>query len=256
MVQPRVRWTDEERSLLIEKSIEYRKNHIGCEIVSAIRDAQKYLPSSRRRNPLLLNKTANRRLFSSILATEEKQPVIEDEGPDIVKVEVPVAPDIERLMRDIPSSMLLANLAERWFQWVDGLSRSWLSVTGRPVPAADVQVPKYPSVHGVPRTDGTRIAIVGLLKDQFAEVVNKTNHLPVKPMYVDRDAAKPKIPISAEYVILTKFVKHLWDTAAKQQLPKNRVFLMTGGTQAVIKTIFDIHSRIVASNGHTLQPVV
>ena len=258
MAQSRIRWTPQERILLIDKVIEYRKLHIGATISTALQEAQKSLPSSRRRNYLQFAKSTNARFFRELDKAESKPAPIIDQGPDVVQVEVPITPDIERLMRDIPSSMLLANLAERWFQWIDGISRGWLSVNHRPAPAsAPAMVPRYPGIHGVPRNDGTRIAIVGLLRDQFAEVVTKTGHLPMKLMYVERDLARPKIPVSAEHVIITRFSKHHWDTIARQQMSRDRVhYLQGGGIQTVIKTILDIHSRIVSSNGHTLQPVV
>lgn len=88
-----------------------------------------------------------------------------------------------------------------------------------------------------------RVCIVGLLGGQQNEVKRRAPNT-VELMFISQDAHEPKFPQSAEWIVLVKkFVKHNWTTAAFQARERDRVFHVDGGITGLVKKLHDIGSH-------------
>lgn len=88
-----------------------------------------------------------------------------------------------------------------------------------------------------------RVCIVGLLGGQQNEVRKRAPNT-VELMFISQDAHEPKFPQSAEWIVLVKkFVKHNWTTAAFQARDRDKVFHVDGGITVLVKKLHDIGSH-------------
>jgi len=105
-----------------------------------------------------------------------------------------------------------------------------------PIPTP-VQDPKRPKKK--------RVCIIGLLKDQFEHVREKTGHLPFELVFVDKEARSVAVPPS-EFAIIQRHSSHAYYHKAKALLGDRAVFV-DGGITGVVQKLFDLNSLAKAA---------
>ena len=102
---------------------------------------------------------------------------------------------------------------------------------------------KPPESVRAPKTKAKRIAIVGLLKDQFEHVRSKVAHLPFTLVWLDKDDAHVRIP-QCDFLLVQRHCSHKWFQKAGHLLGCEASFV-DGGITQVTQKVLDIHSRRV-----------
>lgn len=160
--------------------------------------------------------------------------------PQIIEVEgkpVPVTPF--QALSQIDTKYLIAELFDR-------LQRN----ATVPLPTASPVAPQSATPLPVvikepepPKPKKTKIAIIGLLADQFAHVRDRVNGN-AELVFLDKDKSRPvdSVPISCNYVIVLK-ADHSVSEVAKQKFGPDRVFFVDGGVTAVTQKCLDLASR-------------
>ena len=92
------------------------------------------------------------------------------------------------------------------------------------------------------------VSIVGLMRDQFGHVCDKTKELPFDLRWCDKEASHPMFP-KTDYVIVQKHSPHRWFDAAQHAVTPSRVSFVDGGISGVVQRLYDLHARIVAEAG-------
>ena len=248
MPRTRICWTPNEIRLVAEEILRAETQDPGLSFKQTLEIGMRKLPENRRRNA---NTTWGRREPVRVMLEQLRrhppkatpEPTVVPEG--ILQVEVPVVPDITRVVENMPTSLLIANLCDRFFAWVKDTNERWLASKHPTAPASKLTkpaVPVYPEVVGKPSTRHMRVAVVGLLKDQFQRVVERMGAKPVELVFINKDWSKTEFPKTVDHVICQRHIGHHWWNAANAQFPKDRVHFVDGHDTAVTQKIYDILS--------------
>jgi hypothetical protein len=157
----------------------------------------------------------------------------------------------------LPTAYLLAEILTRFgTDLMARLDRIEIALTTRialaapppvappPRPVAPIHPPTREEPHIV-KPEVMRVAIVGLMKDQFGHVADRSKDLPLRCIWVDKEDLHVRLP-QCDYCIVQRHSRHAWTDKAQQMLPVSRVFFVSGGISEVVKVLYDIHSRRVA----------
>ena len=239
----RIWWTEEEKHQLVNEAVRIIKNDPTLKPLLALRKAQEQLPAARRRDisggTPFKNIVADIDQALRITSGPETIPIIPGQ---VLKVEVRVPADPADVLGNTPTSLLIANVAERFFHWVDQLERLWAARTGREIPISPepARAPRYPKAR-LPEADRLpRVAVIGLFKDQFDRIHQRVNGR-LELIFIDKEWSKSTIPPSTDYVIVTRHVRHKWTEAAKAAMPRDRIFWADGaGDSAVMDRLHNL----------------
>lgn len=165
-------------------------------------------------------------------------------------VEKPVPFDATALLRAQPDEVLIqeffARRAREHAEVMNALHRIEDAVTERrPQHQPTIPRPIAAPVPVAPRKTTTRIAVLGLLPDQFHHVEMAVAGRAELVLVKNEQTTDAKnFNASVDYAVINiKFVSHEQQRAMSETVGKDRVVLVHGGVSSVTKEIFDILSR-------------
>lgn len=239
----KVSWSPDEEALVVNEVADLRILDPSPHLIQLINKAQeKVLPPHRQRAVSAINAFPG--LVERITA---KVVELTSSTPEIVRVEVPQVPKevpLAEVLAGVSLAQLVTLIAERFesrFDRIESLlSRGAVEAPSKP---AQVHRPHVPVTEAEPRKRKVRIAVIGLLPSQFTTVQERSRTADVDLSYVNRDQSATAVPVSTDYVIVSKWVSHRWWEAARKQLPTDRVFFIDGGITQIIQKVFDLNAR-------------
>ena len=242
----RVSWTDEELGLLARETARRRIEDPLPSLTSLLAEAEEaVLPADRRRglatilmSPKLLDKV-NTELA---LLKAERQVV---EVP--VAIEVPVEIEAGKLAGELTDAELIHEAAKRFAAFLKlfriDLDQAKLAAIGA-APAPREVVAQAPEAKG----RKPRVAVAGLLADQFAHVEEKCRDLGFELSYVDKDKHQAAAGKVDRMVAVARFISHkkLEEMNASPAL-KGRVVVLPPnfGIAGVCKALADLKAKMV-----------
>ncbi len=113
-----------------------------------------------------------------------------------------------------------------------------------PTPARPSMSPFMPPAQP-PKPARLRIIILGLMKDQFEHVREKTAHLPFDLVWIDKEQSNTTLP-RADYCVVQRHSSHKWWTSAQKQFSNGTLSFVDGGITGTVQSVMDIHSRVKA----------
>lgn len=234
----RIWWTADEAASLIEHVAKMRLTDVASTLTELLQQAQDILPPSRRRK--IQSHKAIRGFENSV---RTKFIVLRKADAPEKVVHVPVEPNVKDVVQNADTDVLLSVLISRLVTNAEFMSTALARLS-------DLRQPERKPVF-IDTSTGTqqklnlpRIAIVGLLPDQFSAVENKVVGK-AELIYIDKDQSSPKFPDRVQYVIVNRFTSHRWYDAAKQIFPGSSVIFSDGGITHVVKCIYDFCSKQV-----------
>lgn len=238
-------------------------------------------PHRRRQKPPGLYRRSLRQAF--VAGRKSRQQLMEASGqtaggpdqngpvmpPEPVPVAVPKVPELPAVqepgdpplpdpltgLRNLPTADLLEELVQRLLREVDArLERFAEQLRGAAPPARPAVPAPLRQESPVPaRIRHPRIAVVGLLADQFEHVRQKVRSLPFELVYVAHDRASRSFP-GCHYIVASRHITHNWETSAIQTVGREHYAFAPGGVTAVVQAVYDFHARLTASRQR--QPAV
>lgn len=251
----KVVWTYLERQRLAHEVAKLLQQHPDIRIIKAFRTAQKACLAPERhrelttislvgKDLLLQLEDAKKRLGRpALIAPVEAEPLVVP--AQVLRIEVPVVPEMETVLTEVPTALLIGTLWARLASWIETSQKAWLAQAEKPARAASVPLtPRYPRVPLPPKPARLRVAIVGLWKEKILQEVAPKVAEKVEIIYVERERSQPVFPSAIdELIVITSAVKHRWFDAAQASMPKEHLHVVEGGASAVIKLCFDLASR-------------
>lgn len=171
-------------------------------------------------------------------------------------LEVPVQMPLDKQLKAMSTSILLAELFTRMLTRFDSLEHALLSaaqshadhgngngngngdgVLIKPAPRPSISAVPIP----IPIKRAPRIGIVGLLKDQYGHVRQKLGDANVELVFIEKDQRATKFP-NVDALVVERHVRHRWTEEGKAALGNNRVFWAEGVT-TVVQRCYDYLSR-------------
>lgn len=250
-------WSYGEQQRIAREAAKLMDADPRLKLLAAVRQAQAaWLPPERQR----VFHTASL-IGDAVLAQIDEQrgrpqasaaPSVADEPlvvpGHVLRVEVPIVPDMVTVLTTIPTGLLIGTLWTRLATWIAESQAAWLQSAHKALPVRTVpDAPRYPNISLPERRTKLRIAIVGLWKEKIQEVQRAVSEK-VEVIYLEREQATPSIPTAIDdLIVVTTAVKHRWFEAAKAAMPREHLHLVEGGASAIIQKCFDLASR---QNGH------
>jgi hypothetical protein len=112
-----------------------------------------------------------------------------------------------------------------------------------PAPApVQAPPPRVVQPYVAPKPTLPKVAVVGLLRDQFQFVIEKCKEMAVELVWVDKDQNSPTYP-SVNGVIVQRHSRHHWYNVAKATFDPNLVLFADGGIATVVQKVYDFLSR-------------
>lgn len=208
----------------------------GASEEEAIHTAELLLPESKRRAlpPRLYHRFIRNAWSSNFRAGVNGIRPAPAPAPEPPKTEEPtVAAMFMRL-----ESLLLEHL--KLFREMNDLLRG-----GPPPPAKPESPPATPvPVPAPPKPRPKRIAVIGLMLDQFRHVAERTCQLPVELVFVDKESRSFNIGGEVDAIICSRHIKHPWEVAAIAKVGRDNYIWAGGGVTSVTQAVFDINSRL------------
>lgn len=128
---------------------------------------------------------------------------------------------------------------EEWHRTV--LEKSHSIVPTAPPPPRPV-LPTVPTP--APRPRRPVVAVVGLFKDQFEHVREKTTGLPLELVFVDKEDRLMRYPSQMDKVIVQRHVSHGWYEKAVKAMGHSNVAFVDGGISGVVQKVYDFNSQL------------
>lgn len=159
---------------------------------------------------------------------------------DSIEVEIPVViertlpaplPDVQAVLDTVPLSVLFVAVGKRLGETLEKASAIPSSI---PVWAVAPPKKEYSPQESVPKP--LKVAIIGLLRDQFETVKTTCGHQ-FDLVHVDKDRANKGLPATADYVIVQRHSPHAWSDAAKRAVGHPNVKYAMGGINSVISQL-------------------
>jgi len=214
--------------------VDLRKDEPVSSALHLLQNAQKVLPDDRQRPIMTLQAVPELvEMFSQAWAQSQK--ALEESKPVIVEALV----DPRKVLAEVPlkelAGVLFARIAGKFDELSQAISYRAPIVTPCPI----VSAPAVGQQTAKPRLK--RIAIVGLLRDQFAEVEKRVNGK-AELRFIDKEHSRTDIPV-VDYVIVQKHTGHKWYNAAQKQRPSKDVVFVDGGITQTTQRVYDLISR-------------
>lgn len=244
MTDTRIIWDSDELAKVARALVEERKTDPHVNIAQLINPAiRKALPESRHRDINTINAVPALKSVFEKLWLEEVTRLTPD--PVIVHVETQAPPDYVTLLGklDTPSlaAMLLAKLGKEW----ETVKPLLGALNGNGHVGAPLNPPVSLLAAASPKSRRTRVLVCGPFAQQFHEIEQRVadEKIPVELLWLDKDKSPGArgLPISADYVVATEFIRHHWNDAFKKAVPPGKYFFLQGtGITAVVNKIRDI----------------
>lgn len=236
----KVSWTEDEMDLLAEKVVGSYLNNPGKSLIEIINGMQEMMPPDRRRIivsvsqvPVLMEKVKFKLQNVKDLAKKGSQP------PEKIFVESDPKEVVDSLH---PSQLLLYFFQKVWGeleQQREVINRMELSMK---LLQSTVPHHEEKKEQQQKKQRKLKIAVVGLLRHQFADVEAAIESVDFR--FVERDHNQ-YLP-SVDYVVLArKFIKHETQTLAFSQYPRDRVLLVDGAATNIIYELRNLLKKIL-----------
>lgn len=238
----RVRWEAHEIETMAQAFVEERAKDPFAIMGDLLNSAQSLLPEHRRRNlpglsaaPDLRHRIAD--LWRARMAATAPEPTI-------VHVETQRPPDYIDMLNQLDGPSLAAMVVAKFSKELatfKPLLTHLNGANGAPV-GAPLQPPISILAAASAKPRKTRVLIIGPFREQFQHIEEKANEakLPVELQWIDKDKNSIGVPISTDYVIVTKFTSHAHHDALKRTIPPGKFFYLEGGITAVVQKLRDI----------------
>lgn len=250
-------WAKEERERVAEEFAMLRLIEPLAVVSELLRRAQEsgLTVDRRRKNLILANEPALRKLILekwdvALQSTVPAEPLIIREP----KIE-PIL-DTARSLEEAPLEELCGVAMRRYIKSVtDPRAFSYPPVQPAQVPHKEAPTSPIPRAEGPQRTSAIKpskykIAVVGLFRQQFADLVKRITYEDVELVHVATDNKNySSIPPSVDYVICSKFVGHAGWEKAQSEVGHDRVRYILGGLSQIQAKIVEVRSQLIAKNG-------
>jgi hypothetical protein len=245
------KYSDEEARRFLKEIEDIAASDHSLPLIAIIRKAESVLPEGKRYRKRYRSSYRLRGIDDAYQRGLARKP--EAAAPPVPPLPEPPAmaapPPVAQLT--LPTEQLVMELVRRFLEQhrtvVDALARPVL-----PAPAARMNeaAPRFvePAASPAPPARFPRVAIVGLMRDQFEHVRAKASAVPFDLLYVDHEQNGKRFP-SCDYIISSRHVTHTWSEAAIAAVGREHYAFAGGGVTACVKQIFDWHSRLAAANG-------
>lgn len=264
----RIYWSDEEVEKVADLCVQMRLSNFFDAGITIVNKAIQQLPKERRRNiraakaaPGLFKliteklreiiKTKRKEENSSTNYFPQQKEIVENNLVTEIKEDVYI-PTEEDVLKTTSSEKIIAELFCRATSTISTMGERFNVIEEyfKNLNRSNInQIPQFPQVVGdkisIPsqytydksKINLPRIAIVGLLPGQVQEV-GKTLGNKLDLRFISKDQNKPVFPQVDYIILITKFISHNWDIAAKNALPGDRVFRHRGGISELINLLY------------------
>ena len=245
----RIHWTEDENRLVANRTAELRLLHPKPMLHRVVEMAQEVLPEHRRRkfnSPDNLGREFMEMLEGRLVLMVRPQQVVKPAEPVVTTIPIEIEtvrdPDPQLFLRGLPDYLIVGEAIMRIFSRQDRPLVPLMEMP--PIPPTFISRPgaTVPDRDAVARERLPRVAIVGLLKDQFQAVEDKLREKEVELRYVDASSRQTDIPPADAVVILVSKVGHHWSSKAITQAGRDRVMYADGVT-TVVQRVLDFLSR-------------
>lgn len=244
-----IHWTDQEIDMVVQRAAEMRRVEIDLPLLPIVIQAQEVLEPHRQRHIVGWN-TLPKDLKTKIKVRMDViyKAEIDSIPPQVVTIpiETPIPVDPVAFLASLPTPLLLTEAFTRLTKRLDGFETALAFAVGhkealaKATPARTGTSMPAPAPNGPPRHP--RVAVVGLLKDQFEHLKDKCKDRAVDLVWIDKDQSATRYP-AVDEIIVQRFSDHRWSEHAKQVLPCEHVSYISGGIQSVVGKIYDITAR-------------
>ena len=162
-----------------------------------------------------------------------------------ITVEVPVVEPLDKTLHKLSTPILLGELFTRLLTRLDRLEHALLASHHQHNNDALKPPAPRPSIADIPSPTlkrSPRIAIGGLMRDQFEHVKAKLTTQDVELIWVDTDSRQSTKWPRADAAVISRHVRHAWWDAAQAELGHSRVFFAEG-ISTVTQKCYDFLSR-------------
>lgn len=237
-----VRWTDQEWAKLVDEVALLRLDDPSPSISDLLMVAQKALPEDRRRAVV---PAASLKVFSDRvrLAVASLSAVAAPKPVEAVSEPTPPPPTLDEVLRVAPMASLLSELFGRLLTSFDRLERRLEGIENNmrapylngathkpPVPVEEKR-----TTVGPPKA--LRVAVLGLLGEQMAELNERCKGMPVQLTFISKNISCPSFGAADHVLLFAKFIDHSLQNLAFSKMGREAVTIHHGGISGAVEAV-------------------
>jgi hypothetical protein len=256
----RIHWTPEEREVLVEAMVAQLRVYAGTRKVDLWAAGNAALAEGRRRTwaPSYGGKvTPAAPLFEAAYARLRSPqdygantPIVSEQTMAQVRTHVPMKQDVEvtwvpvpvpQRLDEVPLKELLAEVIERVI--LAATTYQQVAPLATPQQVEERLTQARAMERSEPAKKRTiRIAICGVLSDQFRRIKERLNGAKVEVVLVDnqREPTKQDWKGGIDFVIVTRFIRHGHQEQARMAVGRERVHWVQNGTEAIVAKVVEL----------------